>query len=149
MNCCQDVKQRIAMAKEAFIRKRSIFCGPLEEELRKRLVKCFVWSVVLYGAETWTLRPYEKKQLEAFEMWVWRRMKRVKWTDKIKNAVVLETVGEGRIMLELIRKRKRNWLDHLLRRNCLLKDALEGMVNGKKVRGRRRYQMTYNIMIEI
>ena len=52
MNCCQEVKQRIEMAKEAFNRKRSIFCGPLEKELRKRLVKCFVWSVVLYGAET-------------------------------------------------------------------------------------------------
>ena len=40
-------------------------------------------------------------------MWVWRRMERVKWTDKIKNAVVLERVGEGRIMLELIRKEKK------------------------------------------
>ena len=60
-------------------------------------------------------------------------MERVKWTNKIKNAVVLERVGEGRIMLELIRKRKRNWLGHWLSRNCLLKDALEGMVNGKKV----------------
>ena len=50
-------------------------------------------------------------------------------------------------MLELIRKRKRNWLGHWLRRNCLLMEALEGMVNGKKVRGRRRYQMIYNIMI--
>ena len=58
-------------------------------------------------------------------MWVWRRMERVKWTDKIKNSVMLERVGERRIMLELIRKRKRNWLTHWLRRNCLLKDALE------------------------
>ena len=65
-----------------------------------------------------------KKQLEAFEMWVLRRMERVKWTDKIKNAVGLERVGEERIKLELIRKRKRNWLGHWLRRNCLLKDAL-------------------------
>ena len=56
MNCCQEVKQRIAMVREAFNRKRSIFCGPLEKELRKRLVKCFVWGVALYGAETWTLR---------------------------------------------------------------------------------------------
>ena len=56
MNCCQEVKQRIAMAKEAFGRKRSIFCGLLEKELRKRLVKCFVCCVVLYGAETWTRR---------------------------------------------------------------------------------------------
>ena len=42
MNCCQEVKQRIAMAKVAFNRKRSIFCGPLKKELRKMLVKCFV-----------------------------------------------------------------------------------------------------------
>ena len=65
--------------------------------------------------------------------------KRVKWTEKY--AVVLERVGEGRIMLELMKKGKRNWLGHLLRRNCLLKDVLEGMVNGKNVHGRRRYQM--------
>ena len=50
-------------------------------------------------------------------------------------------------MLEMIRKRKRNWLGHCLRRDCLLKDALEGLVNGKKVRGRRRYQMVDNIVI--
>ena len=55
MNCCQEVKQRIAVAKEAFNRKRNIFYGPLEKELRKKLVKCFVWSVALYNAETWTL----------------------------------------------------------------------------------------------
>ena len=73
------------MAEEDFNTKRSIFCGPLEKELRKRLMKCFVWSVALYGAETWTLRRNEQKQLEAFEMWVWRRMERVKWTDTIKK----------------------------------------------------------------
>ena len=83
-----------------------------------------------------------KKQLEALEMWVWRRMERVKWTDKIKNAVV----GERRITLELIRKRKRNWLGRWLRRNCLLKDALQGMVNGTRVHCRRRYQMIDNII---
>ena len=70
-------------------------------------------------------------------MWILRRMERVKCTDKINNAVVLERVGEGRIMLELIRKRKRNWLGYWIRRNCLLMDALQGMVNGKKVRGKK------------
>ena len=64
-----------------------------------------------------------------------------------KNEVELEKVGEGRTMLELIKKRKRNWLGHWLRRNCLLKDALEGMVNAKKVRGRSKYQLIDNIMI--
>ena len=55
--------------------------------------------------------------------------------------------GKIRIMLELIKKRKRNWLGNWLIRNCLLKDALEGMVKGKKVSGRRRYQMIDNIMV--
>ena len=109
-------------------------------------MKCFVWSVVLYGAETWTLRRNEQKQLETFEMWL--EKDGACKVDKVKNAVVLERVEEGRIMLELIRKRKRNWLGHWLRRNCLVKDSLEGMVNGKKVRGRRRYQMIDNIMID-
>ena len=54
---------------------------------------------------------------------------------KIINTVLLERVGEERIILELIKKRKRNWLGHWLRRHCLLKDALEGIANGKKVRG--------------
>ena len=64
-----------------------------------------------------------------------------------KNAVVLERVREGRIMLELIKKRKRNWLCNWLRGNFLLEAAQEGIVNGKKVRGRRGYQMIDNIMI--
>ena len=56
-------------------------------------------------------------------MWMWRRMEHIKWTDKIKNAVVLERVGEGRIMLELIRD-KRNWLGHWLRRNSKQEESL-------------------------
>ncbi|KAJ4449017.1 hypothetical protein ANN_00411, partial [Periplaneta americana] len=76
--------------KEALNRRRRIFCGPLEKELRKRLVKCFVWSVALYGEGTWTLRRNEEKRIEAFEMWMWRRTVRVKWTDKIRNKIVFE-----------------------------------------------------------
>ncbi|KAJ4437422.1 hypothetical protein ANN_17566 [Periplaneta americana] len=89
----------------------------------------------------------EGKRTEAFELWIWRRMERVKWADRISNEFVLERVGEERMMLKLIRKRKRNWLSHWLRRNCLLKDALEGMANGRRVRGRIRYQMIDDIKI--
>ncbi|KAJ4451580.1 hypothetical protein ANN_03049 [Periplaneta americana] len=87
----------------------------------------------LYGAETWTLRRSEEKRIVAFEMWIWRRMERAKWTERIRNEAVLERVGEERIIRKLIRKRKRNWLGHSLRRNCLLKDVLEGMVNRRRV----------------
>ena len=74
-------------------------------------------------------------------------MERPKWTEKIKKYSCAGKSSRRKIMLEMIKKRKRNWLGHRLRRNCLLKDDLEGMVNGKKVLCRRRYQMRYNIMI--
>ena len=47
--------------------------GSLCKSLKKRLVKSLIWSVALYGAETWTLRKEDERRLEAFEMWVWRR----------------------------------------------------------------------------
>ncbi|KAJ4448829.1 hypothetical protein ANN_00220 [Periplaneta americana] len=61
-----------------------------------------------------TLRRSEEKRLEAFEMLLWRSMERVKWTDRIRNEVVLERVDEERMILKLIRKRKRNSLGHEL-----------------------------------
>jgi hypothetical protein len=75
--CTCEIKCRIAMAKAAFNKKRTLFTGTLDLELRKKLVKCYVWSIALYGAETWTLRAVDQKHPESFEMWCWRRMKYV------------------------------------------------------------------------
>jgi hypothetical protein len=65
--CTCEIKCRIAMAKAAF-NKRALFTGTLDLELRKKLVKCYIWSRVLCGAETWTLREVDQKHLESFEM---------------------------------------------------------------------------------
>ncbi|KAJ4448165.1 hypothetical protein ANN_10178 [Periplaneta americana] len=83
------------------------------------------------------------KRIEAFEMWIWRRMERVKWTERLRNEAVLERVGEKRVILKLIKKRKMNWLGHWLRRNCLLKDELEEIVNRRRVRSRRSERDSY------
>lgn len=147
MRCHKEVKTRIAMAKEAFNKKRRLLCGSMDRNLRKRLAKCFIWSVALYGAETWTLRKEDERRLEAFEMWIWRRMEGIKWVDKVRNEEVLRRVGEEREILKTIRKRKRNWLGHWMRRDCLLIDVMEGTVNGRRGRGRRRYQMVDSIRI--
>jgi len=55
-----------AMAKAAFNKKRALFTSTLDLELRKKLVKCYVWSIALYGAEIWTLRAVDQKHLETF-----------------------------------------------------------------------------------
>jgi hypothetical protein len=82
-------------------------------------VKCYIWSVAFYGAETWTLREVDLKHLESFEMWRWRRME-ISWTDHVRTETVLLRVSEQRNILHEIRKRKANWIGHILHRNCFL-----------------------------
>ena len=67
--CTYEIKCRIAMAKAAFNKKRTLFASTLDLELKKKIVKCYVWSIALYGAETWTLRSVDQKHLKSFEMW--------------------------------------------------------------------------------
>jgi hypothetical protein len=70
----------------------------LDLNLRNKLVKCGIWSIVLYGAETWTLRKLDQKYLESFEMRYQRRMEKISWTDQVRNEVVLQTVKERTIL---------------------------------------------------
>ena len=57
------------MAKAAFNTNKNLFTSTLDSDLRKKLVKCYIWSIALYGAETWTLWVADQKHLESFEMW--------------------------------------------------------------------------------
>ena len=56
-------------------------------------MKTMVWSVLLYGSETWTLKTADVKRVESFEMWVWTRMGKIHWTDRVSNDEVLRIVG--------------------------------------------------------
>jgi hypothetical protein len=60
------------MVKAAFNKKRALFTNTLDLELRKKLLSCYIWSIALYGAETWTLRAVGQKHPESFEVWCWR-----------------------------------------------------------------------------
>ena len=91
-----EIKSSIAMAKAAFNKKRAIFTSKLALKLRKKLVKCYIWSIALYGAETWKLRAIDQKQLKRFEMLCWKRMEKIGWTDHVRNEKVLLRVKEQR-----------------------------------------------------
>jgi len=84
-----------------------------------------------YGVETWTIRAADQKYLGSFEMWCWRRMEKITWIDHVRNEEVLLRVNEQRNILHEIRKRKANWLGHILRRNCLVNQVIEGKVKGE------------------
>jgi len=66
----------------------------MSREVKKKIIKTIVCSVTLYGAETWTLRQEDRRRLDAFEMWLWRRMEKISWTEKMTNEAVLKIVGE-------------------------------------------------------
>ena len=126
------------MAKAAFNKKRALFTSTLDLELRKKLVKCYIWSITLYGTEIWTLRAVDHKHLGSSEMWCWRRMEKISWTGHVRNVEMLVGVNEQRNILNEIRKRKANWIGHILRRNCLLKQVIEGKIKGDIEVTRRR-----------
>jgi hypothetical protein len=98
-------------------------------------------NLTKYGAETWTLRAVDQKHLESFEMWCWRRMEKISWTDHVRNEGVLLRVSEQRNILHEIRKRKANWIGHILSRNCLLKQVMEGKIKGRIDVTRRRKKL--------
>jgi hypothetical protein len=126
------------MAKAAFNKKKALFTSTLDLELRKKLVKCYIWSIALYGAETWTLRAVDQKHLESFEMWCSRRMEKISWTEHVRNKKVFLIVKEQRNILREINKGKANWIFHILRRNCLLQRVIEVKIKGRiEVTGRR------------
>jgi len=65
-------------------------------------MKCLVWSVALYAAEPWTLKHTDRRRLEAFEMWIWRRNEKISWLDKVTNEEVLRRVNENRQILKCL-----------------------------------------------
>src|SRR6218665_1994539 len=112
--CRVEIRRRIAMGKDAFNERKELLRGKLTKNLKKRIIKSMICSVVLYGSETWTMRKEDIKRLEAFMMWIWRRMERISWMEHRTNEEILKMVEEKRSLTGIIRSRQRNWLGHIM-----------------------------------
>ena len=114
----------------------------ISQELRLRLSKCFVLSTFTYGCETWTITKEMEDKINAFEMWIFRRIANIKWTDKIRNEEVCRRLNIDRSLLSEIKQRKLSYFGHLKRHPSIKKEILEGRVDGKRGRGRppRRWE---------
>ncbi|KAI5636210.1 hypothetical protein NE865_11049 [Phthorimaea operculella] len=80
----------------------------------------------------------DRERLEAFEMWCWRRMEGISWTERKTNEEVLQLVKEKRALLRTIENRRGKMMGHLIRHDSFLKTIIEGKVEGKRGRGRPR-----------
>lgn len=80
----------------------------------------------------------DRERLAAFEMWCWRRMEKISWTEKKSNEEVLGMVNEKRSLLKVIENRRGKMLGHLIRHDSYIKVIIEGKIEGKRKRGRPR-----------
>ena len=85
-SCTSESKSRIAIAIAAF-NKKLFFSSKLDLYLMRKVVKCYIWSITLYGAETWKLQGVDQKYVENFGIWCWRRMEKFRWTDCVRNGL--------------------------------------------------------------
>ena len=145
-----DIKTRIGQAKSVTNNMAEVWGSKdLSTKHKVRLAKALIWSVALYACETWTVRKQEEKMIDAFEMWLWRRVLKVKWTEKRTNEWVRRQAGvqaqQG--MLQEVRKRKIRKFGHWKRRGeSVVLASIEGETQGRGRRGRRKVDWMNNII---
>ncbi|XP_055384420.1 uncharacterized protein LOC129614059 [Condylostylus longicornis] len=143
-----EIRCRIEVARAMFFRYKKVLTNHgINIALKVRFVKCYVWSVLLYGMETWTLKVAEMNKIEAFEMWLYRRILKIPWIDRVSNAEVLRRINKERELLTTIKRRKAAYFGHVMRNSKyhLLQLIIQGKIQGKRGIGRKQISWLRNI----
>ncbi|KAJ0174897.1 hypothetical protein K1T71_010005 [Dendrolimus kikuchii] len=114
---------------------------------KMRLVRALVFPIFLYGAETWTIRESERKKIDALEMWCWRRMLRLAWTQFRTNVSILEELDIKQRLSSIVQGRILTFFGHITRREDTSVERLvvQGKVEGTRARGRSPMRWTDQI----
>ena len=114
----KEIKRIIMIARSTFTNMRTLLsCRGINLKTRLRAIKFYIWATLFYGAETWTITKSLLSKLDAFEMWVYRRVLKISWTEKITNEEVLRRMGTGREIVRQFKTRKLQYLGNLIRHN--------------------------------
>ena len=114
-------------------------CRDITLLTKVRLVKAMVFPVVMYGCDSWTIKKAEQWQIDAFELWHWRRLLRVPWTARRSNQSILKETSPECSLEGLMLKRKLQYFGHLMRRtDSLAKILMLGKIEGRRRRGQQR-----------
>ena len=95
-NCNHEIKRRLLLRRKAMTNLDSILKSrDIALSTKVCLVKAMVFPVIVYGCESWTVKKAERRRIDAFELWCWRRLLRVPWTAKISNQAILKEISPG------------------------------------------------------
>ena len=147
-SCSKDIKTRVAIAKKKTLDLTNVWKNRnIEKNVKIKLVKTLIWSVITYGAEAWTMFIADEKKIMAAEQWIYRRMLRVSWCERRTNESILEEVGEAPGLLPQTINNKLAYFGHMCREGgCqLTKAAVLGLKGGIRSRGRPRTCYTDNV----
>lgn len=102
---------------------------------RNRFGQYFTQKTVSYESGRWAVKNKERKCLETFQIWLWRREEKIIFREEIINEEVFRRIDDKRKLIAVIRKRKGNWIGHFLRKDCLQKLIMKLIIAGKRGRG--------------
>ena len=138
--CSHEIKRRLLLGRKVMTNLDSIFKSrDITLPTKVRLVKAMVFPVVVYGCESWTVKKAERRRIEAFELWCWRRLLRVLWTARRSSQSILKEISPGCSLEGMMLKLKLQYFGHLMRRvDSLEKTLMLGGIGGRRKRGRQR-----------
>ena len=139
-DCSHEIKRRLVLGRKVMTNLDSIFKSrDITLPTKVRLVKAMVFPVVTYGCESWTVKKAERRRIDAFELWCWRRLLRVPWTVRRSSQSILKEINPGISLEGMMLKLKLQYFGHLMRRvDSLEKTLMLGGIWSRRRRGRQR-----------
>ena len=122
--CSHEIKRRLLLGRKVMTNLDSILESRDILPTKVRLVKAMVFPVVMCGYESWTVKKAERRRIDAFELWCWRRLLRVPWTARRSNQSILKEINPGISLEGLMLKLKLQYFGHLMRRVDSLEKTL-------------------------
>ena len=114
-DCSQEIKRRLLLGRKVMPNHDSILKSrDITLPIKVRLVKAMAFPVVMYGCESWTVKKAEHRRIDAFELWCWRRLLRVPWTERRSSQFLLKGIGPGCSLEGLMLKLKLQYFSHLM-----------------------------------
>ena len=136
-DCSHEIKRRLLFGRKVMINLDSIFKSrDITLPTKVHLVKAMVFPVVMYGWESWIVKKAERRRIDAFELWCWRRLLRVPWTARRSNQYILKEISPGISLEGMMLKLKLQYFGHLMRSvDSLVKTLMLGGIGGRRRRG--------------
>ena len=136
-SCEFEIRRRIEIARSAMVQLTKIWKNRnITRNTKISLVNALVFPVFFYASETWVILTGDRKRIDAFEMWVWRRMLRVPWTARRTNVSILNEIRPAQRVSSMTYGRILKFFGHISRHDNMERLVVQGKPEGKRKRGR-------------